>query len=209
MPFEFSLDISLWCDGIICDYNYVFDPRVYLRRFFSEGKDDFVLLIDEAHNLLDRSREMFSSTISKNNVLNLRKCIKDKSKVLYRILGKINNELLDIKKIYEVDNYYIEKEKPEKLQILLNNFTSEIEVLMMKGNFQINDELLNFYFETLYFLKICELYGDNYITYAEECNRDFIIKLLAIDTSSLLNENFEKIKGKHIFFRNPVSYKIF
>ncbi len=94
---------------------------------------------------------MFSSAISKNNVLNLRKSIKDKSKVLYRILGKINNELLDIKKIYEVDNYYIEKEKPEKLQILLNNFTSEIEVLMMKGNFQINDELLNFYFETLYF----------------------------------------------------------
>ncbi|MCC5418622.1 DEAD/DEAH box helicase, partial [Clostridium botulinum] len=103
-PFEFSLDISLWCDGIICDYNYVFDPRVYLRRFFSDGKDDFVLLIDEAHNLLDRSREMFSSSISKNNVLSLRKSIKDKSKALYRILGKINKELLDIKKIYEVDN---------------------------------------------------------------------------------------------------------
>ena len=203
-PFEFSLDISLWCDGIICDYNYAFDPRVYLRRFFSEGKDDFVLLIDEAHNLLDRSREMFSSAISKNNVLNLRKSIKDKSKVLSRILGKINNELLDIKKIYELDNYYIEKEKPEKLQILLNNFTSEIEVLMMKGNFQINDELLNFYFEALYFLKICELYGDNYITYGEEYNRDFIIKLFAIDTSSLLNETLKKSKAS-IFFSGTLS----
>ncbi len=75
---------------------------------------------------------------------------------------------------------------------------------MMKGNFQINDELLNFYFETLYFLKICELYGDNYITYAEECNRDFIIKLLAIDTSSLLNEILKKSKAS-IFFSGTLS----
>ncbi len=151
---------------------------------------------------------MFSSSISKNNVLSLRKSIKDKSKALYRILGKINKELLDIKKIYEVDNYYMEKGKPEKLQILLNNFTSEIEVLMMKGNFQIDDELLNFYFEALYFLKICELYGDNYITYGEEYNSDFTIKLFAIDTSGLLNEILKKSKA-NVFFSgtfSPIKY---
>ncbi|WP_251862472.1 ATP-dependent DNA helicase [Clostridium sp. Marseille-Q2269] len=203
-PFEFSLDISLWCDGIICDYNYAFDPRVYLRRFFSEGKGDFVLLIDEAHNLLDRSREMFSSTISKESVLNVRKSIKDKNKSLYRTLGKINKELLDIKKLYEVDNYYMNKEKPEKLQILLSNFTSEIEILMMRGSFQMNDELLNFYFEALYFLKICDMYGENYITYGEEYNGDFLIKLFAIDTSKLLNETLKKSKSS-IFFSGTLS----
>lgn len=96
----------------------------------------------------------------------------------------------------------MEKEKPEKLQILLNNFTSEIEVLMMKGSFQIDDELLNFYFEALYFLKICELYGDNYITYGEEYNSDFTIKLFAIDTSGLLNEILKKSKA-NIFFQEP------
>lgn len=96
----------------------------------------------------------------------------------------------------------MEKEKPEKLQILLNNFTSEIEVLMMKGNFQIHDELLNFYFQALYFLKICELYGDNYTTYGEEYNSDFTIKLFAIDTSGLLNEILKKSKA-NIFFQEP------
>lgn len=96
----------------------------------------------------------------------------------------------------------MEKEKPEKLQILLNNFTSEIEVLMMKGNLQIDDELLNFYFEALYFLKICELYGDNYITYGEEYNSDFTIKLFAIDTSGLLNEILKKSKA-NVFFQEP------
>ncbi|MCC5419010.1 ATP-dependent DNA helicase, partial [Clostridium botulinum] len=83
-----------------------------------------------------------------------------------------------------------------------------IEVLMMKGNFQIDDELLNFYFEALYFLKICELYGDNYITYGEEYNSDFTIKLFAIDTSGLLNEILKKSKA-NVFFSgtfSPIKY---
>lgn len=55
-PFEFCLDVSLWVDGIICDYNYVFDPNVRLKRYFAEGKKgDYLFLIDEAHNLLSRA----------------------------------------------------------------------------------------------------------------------------------------------------------
>ena len=64
-PFEFTLDFSLWADIIICDYNYVFDPQVYLKRFFENPKENYVFLIDEAHNLVDRSREMFSAQINK------------------------------------------------------------------------------------------------------------------------------------------------
>lgn len=64
-PFEFQLDVSLWADLIICDYNYVFNPRVYLKRFFDINAADYTFLIDEAHNLVDRSREMFSASISK------------------------------------------------------------------------------------------------------------------------------------------------
>lgn len=63
-PFELSLDVSMWVDAVICDYNYVFDPRVFLRRHFADGKADSVLLIDEAHNLVDRAREMFSADLS-------------------------------------------------------------------------------------------------------------------------------------------------
>lgn len=77
-PFEFSLDISLFSDGVICDYNYVFDPHASLKRFFSEGmKGDYIFLIDEAHNLVDRGREMYSASICKEEFLALRKQIKD------------------------------------------------------------------------------------------------------------------------------------
>ena len=67
-PFEMSLDVASWVDDIICDYNYVFDPNVYLKRFFSEEeKGDYIFLVDEAHNLVERSREMYSAIIYKED----------------------------------------------------------------------------------------------------------------------------------------------
>ena len=88
-PFEFSLDLSLWVDCIICDYNYVFDPRVFLRRFFLERNTGYTLLVDEAHNLVDRSREMFSSEIRKQPFLDMRRSLKNHLPSVYRSMGKI------------------------------------------------------------------------------------------------------------------------
>lgn len=74
-PFELSFDLSLWCDMIICDYNYLFDPRVYLKRFFTQ-RGDYCFLIDEAHNLVDRARDMYSSELSKRPFFELKRGIK-------------------------------------------------------------------------------------------------------------------------------------
>ena len=75
-PYEMSLDLAVWVDGVICDYNYVFDPQVYLRRFFAEGvKGDYVFLIDEAHNLVERGREMYSAVLYKEDILRMKKLV--------------------------------------------------------------------------------------------------------------------------------------
>ena len=70
-PFEFCLDISSWTDGIICDYNYVFDPNVRLKRYFAEGEQtgSYLFLVDEAHNLVPRAREMYSAAVVKEDLL--------------------------------------------------------------------------------------------------------------------------------------------
>ncbi len=76
-PFEFALDISLFADGVIGDYNYLFDPHVKLKRFFSEGvRKKYAFLIDEAHNLLDRGRDMYSAVLVKEDLLTLKKSLK-------------------------------------------------------------------------------------------------------------------------------------
>ena len=73
-PFEMALDVSQWVDAVICDYNYVFDPNAHLKRFFGDGvKGEYLFLIDEAHNLVERGRTMYSSSICKEDFLKIKK----------------------------------------------------------------------------------------------------------------------------------------
>lgn len=77
-PYELSLDLSEYCDIIICDYNYAFDPAVKLRRYFAEGAycgGKNVFLIDEAHNLPERARDIFSATLTRQDVARLREAV--------------------------------------------------------------------------------------------------------------------------------------
>ncbi len=67
-PYELSLAYSELCDVVICDFNYLFDPAVYIRRFFTEG-GRFAILIDEAHNLADRAREMYSASLTEEELV--------------------------------------------------------------------------------------------------------------------------------------------
>jgi DNA excision repair protein ERCC-2 len=94
-PFELSLDLSTSCDLIICDYNYVFDPRVRLQRFFLTSKNTYALLIDESHNLPDRARSMYSAVLSLKDVTETRRSI-DKAHrklPLYKALKKLEREI--------------------------------------------------------------------------------------------------------------------
>jgi DNA excision repair protein ERCC-2 len=75
-PFELSLDLSTWVDVVVCDYNYVFDPKVYLRRHFAEEPGDYAFLVDEAHNLVDRARDMFSADLETQEIQDVRRALK-------------------------------------------------------------------------------------------------------------------------------------
>ena len=107
-PFELTLDLSLWADSVICDYNYVFDPNAYLKRFFSAGaKGGYLFLIDEAHNLVERGREMYSATLYKEEVMGIRRLVKETWPKLAKSLGECNKQLLVLKK--ECDNWQLQK----------------------------------------------------------------------------------------------------
>ena len=101
-PFELSLDVSVWADAIICDYNYVFDPRVYLRRHFAEDGGAYGFLVDEAHNLVDRAREMFSADLDGKEILDVKRTIKSSaprcSKALTQLLT-VMGRLVDSSKL--------------------------------------------------------------------------------------------------------------
>ena len=103
-PFEMALDVSLWVDAVICDYNYLFDPNAHLKRFFSEGnKGGYLFLIDEAHNLVERGREMYSAEIYKEDILKIRRLVKTEDSRLAKRLEECNRQLLEMKR--ECENY--------------------------------------------------------------------------------------------------------
>ena len=213
-PFEFSLELSNFSDCIICDYNYVFDPRVYLKRFFLEGSTDFTFLVDEGHNLVDRAREMFSAEISKRQVLQLKKDSKVSAKELAQILNKINSYMAKIKKLCdESSNGYTQKDLPIELVQLLREFTFYAEkwILENKENSSsFKDSLMEFYFNTLSFIRTSEDYDEKYITYGENLFEDTKLKLFCLDPSHLLREAMKRGKASILFSATlmPMDYYI-
>ncbi|MHA1707896.1 MAG: ATP-dependent DNA helicase [Candidatus Heimdallarchaeaceae archaeon] len=201
-PFEFSLELALIADCVICDYNYVFDPRVYLRRFFAFGQTEFIFLIDEAHNLVERARAMFSAELWKKDILELKRETKETHIKLSKNLAEINKYMIKARKKCEEEGgrSYIQKELPTARFIsLLRKFCYLAENwLELNRKTEFREKMINLYFELKNFLRVVEEYDERYITYYEKSNKDLRVKLFCLDPSYLLNQALER--GKTVIF---------
>ncbi|MDD2716412.1 MAG: ATP-dependent DNA helicase [Candidatus Wallbacteria bacterium] len=196
-PFEFSLDLSLHADLVICDYNYAFHPRVYLRRFFAEENGNYVFLVDEAHNLPDRGREMFSASLFKSDFLAVKKNLKNELN-LARRLSSINSIFLKLKKKMH-DSVESFKDPPEILIQPLRKFLKAAENRLSDRKRPAGRELLEFYFEVSAFLRILENYDQNYATIMETGGKDLVVKLFCLNPSLLMKESFTRARASVLF----------
>ena len=204
-PFEMSLDVSLWVDAVIGDYNYVFDPNAHLKRFFSEGKKGkYLFLIDEAHNLVERGREMYSAVLYKEQFLSVKKKMKEYPK-LTRQLDACNKILLEMKR--ECDTYQIHN-SISSLYVKLVNVLNNMEKIMEEKR-QTDDEVLEFYFAVRFFLNVYEELDDSYTIYTEmEQDGRFKIKLFCINPATNLDK-YLAYGNSTIFFSAtllPITY---
>ena len=212
-PFELSLDLSLWCDVIICDYNYAFDPRARLKRFFEEDVDNNILLVDEGHNLVDRARSMFSAEIYKENILKVSKLIKGRAPKLYKSLNSINKYLIEIRKeVQELEvNSLHKNEQYKELNKLLRIFLNECDEYLVKSfNTEGYDEVRDLYFDIRSFISISELYSKEYVTLVELNKNDVKIKLFCINPSKNLSKIVQEAYSTIIFSAtlSPINYYI-
>lgn len=230
-PFEMSLDISTWCDAIIGDYNYAFDPTACLKRFFAqETENPYVFLIDEAHNLVDRAREMYSSTLVKEDFLKLKKLLTPHSKKISRSLERCNKELLELKRSCEERRLYdpIEIEpfvlKALRLSSLLDEYLHSRtdsagymslpditagEQAALPSDSDTREDLLAFYFELRYFLSIYEVLDDKYIIYGDyDSAGAFHLHLQCMDPSGCLDSYLKRGRCAVFFSATllPVNY---
>ena len=189
-PFEMSLDMSLFADMIICDYNYLFDPHVYLKRFFSEGvREDYIFLIDEAHNLVDRGREMYSATLQKEEFLGLKKVVKDYDLHIYRLLERCNKELLELKRLCDEYVCWEEEDIAPFVRGVIRLSEAIDHYLEDHEDSPVRKELLEFYFKLSHFLMIHELLDDHYEIYSQyTADNCFELKLFNVNPSKNLRE---------------------
>lgn len=191
-PFEMSLDVASWVDDIICDYNYVFDPNVYLKRFFAEGiRGDYIFLIDEAHNLVERSREMYSATLRKEDFLSVRKIMKRYQPKLDKDFNKCNRILLDYKR--ECENYKVYQDIGSFIFTLMNLASGLDEFLQRSTEFPERKEVSELYFAVRNFLNMYERVDEHYVIYGEHtAEGGFLLKLYCVDPSLNLQECIDK-----------------
>ncbi|KGP90166.1 ATP-dependent helicase [Pontibacillus chungwhensis BH030062] len=198
-PFEFSIDAAYHADAIICDYNYVFDPRVSFKRLWNETKKKTTLLVDEAHNLVDRSQSMYSALIMKSPFLQLKREYKSKNPHLYEAAHLIDQSLLALKKSMGDDQYITTmSDIPEGIVERVEHFINlaELEIPYVENTESL---LIETYFMALSFVRISKLYDASYVTYIRRYKSEVELKLFCVDPSSLLHKT-TKGYGATVFF---------
>jgi len=235
-PFELSLDVSVWADAIVCDYNYVFDPQVYLRRHFEADGGAYAFLVDEAHNLVDRAREMFSASLDGRELLEVKRALKQSVPRAAKALTQLH---LAMRKLGNATELPAEPPKASDPAVELNLFPAQpaiirpeengagtspefpdslIEPLEMALNeaeswlvknqpANFREALLALYFRMHAFRRTAELYDERFVTIIENAP-EVTVRQFCLDPSLLLRKALARGKAA-IFFSatlTPMDY---
>lgn len=217
-PFELSLDASLWCDAVIGDYNYAFDPDSHLKRFFSDGaaaSTANLFLVDESHNLVDRARDMYSAVLIKEDVLETKRLLKTKSKKITASLESVNRALLDLKR--QCDELLICTLSMTdallgrllRLQSVMDEFLQDPSFSEKKLSEEQFSQLLDFYFNIRSFVNVYELVDEHYLIYCDyNDNSNFCVHLQCMNPSANLEQYLAMGTLRYFFLCNTASYSI-
>lgn len=217
-PFEFSLDASLFCDVIICDYNYLFDPRVFLQRFFADADDGNFFLIDEAHNLVDRSRSMYSAQINRAAFTDILPDLKQPKGHADRKLTKLRKtiraviECLNVLDSNLVHDEHFQDDPIEQVHETLDAFTTQFHDWMEMEPTGLAKHVVDTCIDTFFlanaYLKISELYNEVYVTRTFRDGDDLCVALVCLNASDFLDASMNLGRGAVLFSATltPMAY---
>jgi DNA excision repair protein ERCC-2 len=209
-PFELQLDVSLYSDIIICDYNYFFDPFVYLKRFFDATYVPYVALVDESHNLVDRSKEMYSCELDLSMFERLHKEFKRvKAPKLKKYLKKI---MLNLMSHYSEEQYVlVENDFDVSLYTALDNFFKQSQDLLKNEPDNATDLFLECFRQVNRFIKLSEYIDENFCLYYETSeNKNVKAIIKCVDSSSFVKNSVNTLQAT-VFFSatlSPIEYYI-
>ncbi|MBE6135822.1 MAG: ATP-dependent DNA helicase [Erysipelotrichaceae bacterium] len=209
-PFELELDLSNYIDVIICDYNYVFDPISYLKRYMDESREHYLLLVDEAHNLVDRSRSMYSESLKEEDFIKMKKSLRKKPlKRLKANFAKLSKRFNALKDEYNQE-YNLISSIDDLTYRILNRFIDIMNEINKMESKEITPELQDFFFNVNRFLKIYELSNDSFIIFIHKVGDLISINISCLDASKFLKGIANSVKGVTYFSAtlSPIDYYV-
>jgi DNA excision repair protein ERCC-2 len=203
-PFELSLDLSNYCDLIICDYNYLFDPRIRLQRYFDyQNEQAFCFMVDEAHNLVERGREMFSSTLNSKQMKAFKESIKKEWKVLRKNVNAVIAMMNSLKKDHFEnmnEGFIYQEQLPDNLVEEVNKCLNSIMMYDFKKIPEDKrEDFLDGLFNLLYFARVADFYDKRFVTLYTNNTKGLDIKLMCLDPSYLLKEGMDMGRSSILF----------
>ena len=208
-PFEYELDLSLFMDVIVCDYNYLFDPISYMKRYFDEDSSHYLALVDEAHNLIDRSRDMYSASLSYSSFKEARKSVRhSKLHKLKLALSKMNKMFKEYEEVE--DGNHILEDFNDYTYKTISSFITTMQDINKNENKEMSKELLSFYLDVNRFSRILEFVNDSYLVFFEKKDQEIVLRINCLDASKFLNNCLSQIKGSVLFSAtlSPLEYYI-
>ena len=196
-------------DKIICDYNYLFDPISYMKRYFDEDASHYLALIDEAHNLVDRSRDMYSASLSYSSFKEARKSVRHsklhKLKLALSKMNKMFKEYLD-----SDDGNHIIECFYDYTYKTISSFLTTMQDINKNENKEMSKELLDFYLDTNRFARMLELVNDSYLLYFNKEKDDVTLNATCLDASKFIKGCLDSIKASVIFSAtlSPLDYYV-
>lgn len=200
-PFEFGLDVSLWCDVIVGDYNYLFDPVVNLKRFFDAG-GDHLFLVDEAHNLPDRARDMHSAGLCKSEVFRCVKLLGKGRGKLKTALNRLNRAFIDLRHQCEEEPGHTFFSAPALTEFdrCVSRVTGPMEEWLEEHREgEAHDTMLDLYFELRQYLRAAEWYDDHFVTQVSAGGSEVRVWQLCLDPSAFVDASLSKGRGAVLF----------
>ena len=207
-PFELELDLSLYCDVIICDYNYVFDPISYMKRYFDEDSSHYQILLDEAHNLVDRSKEMYSASISRSSLETAKKAQRSiPNRKIKTAMSRLNTIFERYDLLCPIGQTKLDDFGEEDYKAI-NKFITAYQEVMKKDSKDISKDLTNLYIEVNQFMKISELLSERFLVYVDKSIDDLALKFYCLDASRFLSDTMSRVNSTVMFSAtlSPMSY---
>ena len=206
-PFELGLDLSLWCDVVVGDYNYLFDPVVHLMRFF-ETAGDYLFLIDEAHNLPGRARDMHSANLCKSVFYDAKKRLGKGKSSLKNALTKVNNIFIEWRHRCEevlgdsrFGRTYFEKSRAEDFDRALTKLCEPLEIWLdeHRDPGETHDALLQLYFDIRAWLRVADTFDNHFVLQISAVGSEVRAAMLCLDPSDFLAADFAKGRAAVLF----------